>query len=91
MYQSSGSVAVTRALTAADLGRAIRKARQGRRMRQDELAERLDVSRMTISRLERGEAVSVETAMQALSECGTEVIVVPKFARVDVHPDARGS
>lgn len=73
-----------RAFTAADLGQAIRRARASRDLRQDELAERIGVTRMTISRLERGEAVSVETAMRALSECGSEVVVVPKFSRVQV-------
>lgn len=73
-----------RALTAADLGQAIRRARAGRGLRQDELAERIGVTRMTISRLERGESVSVETAMRALSECGSEVVVVPKFSQVRV-------
>lgn len=57
-------------------------------MRQDELADRIGVTRMTVSRLERGEAVSLDTALRALSECGHAVAVVPKFTRLAVL-DAR--
>ncbi len=39
---------------------------------------------MTISRLERGEPVSVDIALRALSECGIAVALVPKFSRVKV-------
>lgn len=39
---------------------------------------------MTISRLERGESVSVDIALRALSECGTALALVPKFSRVMV-------
>lgn len=53
-------------------------------MRQDELADRIGVTRMTVSRLERGEAVSLDTALRALSECGHAVAVVPKFTRLAV-------
>lgn len=72
-------------LNSVDLGQAIRRARTARHMQQADLAERLGVSRMTVSRLERGEPVNIETAMRALSECGQEVVVVPKFARVEVR------
>lgn len=40
---------------------------------------------MTVSRLERGGAVSMETAIRVLSECGFEAVVVPKFSRVTVE------
>jgi len=73
------------ALDSAEFGSAIRRARQGRSLLQADLAARLGVSRMTISRLERGEAVGLETALRALSECGYAVVVAPKFSRVDVH------
>lgn len=53
-------------------------------MRQDELADRIGVTRMTIPRLERGESVSVDTALRALSECGYAVAVAPKFSRLTV-------
>ncbi len=71
-----------------ELGDRIRTLRQAKDLRQEELADRIGVSRMTISRLERGEAVSVDTALRALSECGYAIAVAPKFTRVQVA-DAR--
>jgi HTH-type transcriptional regulator / antitoxin HipB len=68
----------------AELGERIRRARQEKGLRQDELADRLGVTRMTISRLERGEPVSVDTALRALSECGYAIAVAPKFTRLGV-------
>jgi DNA-binding XRE family transcriptional regulator len=52
--------------------------------RQDELAELIEVSRMTISRMERGLDVSMRTVVDALSECGYSVLVAPKFAKIEV-------
>lgn len=71
-------------LAPRELGQAIRQVRLRRGLQQEELAEMLGVSRMTISRMERGAPVSMETAMRALSECGYGVAVVPKFSRVEV-------
>lgn len=65
-----------------ELGQHIRRARQDRGFNQDELADRIGVTRMTISRLERGESVSVDIALRALSECGIALALVPKFSRV---------
>ncbi|WP_243841430.1 helix-turn-helix transcriptional regulator [Mycobacterium sp. DL592] len=67
-----------------DLGEHVRRARQARGFLQDELASRIGVTRMTISRLERGESVSVDIALRALSECGIALALVPKFSRVTV-------
>lgn len=68
-----------------DLAEAVRGARSSRGFDQGELAERLGVGRMTVSRLERGDpGVSVATAVRALSECGYSIVVVPKFSRVEV-------
>lgn len=66
------------------LGGVIRDARRSRGLQQVDLAERLGVSRRTVSRMERGEAVSIETALRALAECGVALAAVPKFARVEV-------
>lgn len=52
---------------------------------QQELADRLGVGRMTLSRLERGDSVAIETAMRALSECGYAIAVAPKFSRLVVR------
>ncbi|BBZ50265.1 helix-turn-helix transcriptional regulator [Mycobacterium heidelbergense] len=68
----------------AELGEYVRRARQDKGFHQDELADRIGVTRMTISRLERGESVSVDTALRALSECGIALALVPKFSRVAV-------
>lgn len=74
-----------RAVTSLEFGQAVRRAREHRGLHQADLAERLGVTRMTVSRLERGGAVSMETAIRALSECGYEVVVVPKFSRVTIE------
>jgi transcriptional regulator with XRE-family HTH domain len=68
----------------AELGEQIRRARLEKGIQQDELADRLGVTRMTVSRLERGQSVSVDTALRALSECGYAIAVAPKFTRVTV-------
>ena len=68
----------------AELGEQIRRARLAKGFQQDELADRLGVTRMTVSRLERGQAVSVDTALRALSECGYAIAVAPKFTRLAV-------
>ncbi len=68
----------------AELGERIRRARHEKGLRQEELGDRLGVTRMTISRLERGEPVSVDTALRALSECGYAIAVAPKFTRLAV-------
>ncbi|WP_256251305.1 hypothetical protein [Mycobacterium malmoense] len=49
---------------------------------------RIGVTRMTISRLKRGESVSVDTALRALSECGIALALAPKFSRVTVRDGA---
>lgn len=73
------------AYDARELGRAVRKARRASGITQRDLADRLGVARMTVSRLENGEAVSIETALRALSECGYAVAVAPKFAKLVVQ------
>lgn len=72
----------------AEFGERIRTLRRNKGLRQDELADRIGVTRMTISRLERGESVSVDTAVRALSECGYAIAVVPKFVRLAVLDDS---
>lgn len=68
----------------AELGERIRSLRREKGLHQGELAERLGVTRMTVSRLERGESVSVDTALRALSECGYAIAVAPKFTHLAV-------
>lgn len=68
----------------AEFGARIRTLRRAKGLRQEELADRIGVTGMTISRLERGESVSVDTASLALSECSYAITVAPKFTRVAV-------
>lgn len=68
----------------AELGAHVRRARQAKGLRQDEVADRIGVTRMTVSRLERGEPVSIDTALRVLSECGYAIAVAPKFSRLTV-------
>jgi DNA-binding XRE family transcriptional regulator len=71
-----------RARTSAELGRLVREVRRERGLQQAELAELVQVSRMTISRLERGGDVAVGTVLRALSECGYALAVAPKFVKL---------
>jgi len=71
-----------------EFGGAARRVRRQARFTQSELAERIGVTRMTISRLERGESVSIDTALKALSECGYAVALAPKFSRLVVQDTA---
>ena len=57
------------------LGDAIRGARNRLALSQEALASRIGVGRMTVSRLERGEEVSMATALDALRVCGMTVTV----------------
>jgi transcriptional regulator with XRE-family HTH domain len=79
------------AYDAAELGAAVAQVRKQRGLTQANLAQRVGVGRMTIVRLERGEAVSSETMIAALSECGQALAIVPKFSRVRIEePDGQG-
>ena len=57
----------------AELGSLVRHARRSRHLSQADLAARLDVTRMTVSRMERGGDVAISTALAALGECGLEI------------------
>jgi transcriptional regulator with XRE-family HTH domain len=68
----------------------VSRARKQSSLTQAALAERLGVTRTTVTRLEKGESVSIETVLSALSECGYAVAVVPKFSRVRIEPSNHG-
>lgn len=71
---------------AEDLGLILREARASAGLTQSGLAERLDVSRRTVARLEAGdEGVSVETAIGALRACGVVLAAIPRGATVEVR------
>jgi len=73
-----------RAVDAASLGRSISDARKEAGMTQQQLAERLGVTRGTIVRLEHGEPVSTVVAMKAIRAVGRDVALVPRFAKLQV-------
>ncbi|GAC1383172.1 MAG: hypothetical protein NVSMB43_23990 [Pseudarthrobacter sp.] len=75
-----------RAVDAPSLGRSISDARKEAGLTQQDLAEQLKVTRGTIVRLERGEAVSLVVAMRAIRVLGREVALVPRFAKLQVRP-----
>lgn len=75
-----------RAVDAPSLGSAISDARKEAGLTQQELAERLKVTRGTIVRLERGEAVSLVVAMQAIRILGRDVALIPRFSKLQVRP-----
>lgn len=74
-----------RAVDADSLGRAISDARREAGMTQQELADRLNVHRRTIVRLEGGEAVSMVVAMHAIRILGRDVALVPRFSKLQVR------
>lgn len=73
-----------RARSRRDLGSAMRSARKREGVTQIELAERLNISRSTVQRLEHGDDVSVEAVLSSIAELGLEAIIVPKGAHVIV-------
>lgn len=73
-----------RARSLAALGAAVKGAREAKGLTQEELASRTASSRPTISRLERGHAVSTDTLMAALTASGYELAAVPRGSRVRI-------
>ena len=73
-----------RARTGRALADAVRGARGSRGLTQTELAEAIGSSRPTVSRIERGVPVAVDTVMAALAECGYEIVVVPRGSVITV-------
>lgn len=54
----------------ADLGRRLERIRLGRNIKQTRLAEEAGVSRRTITRLENGEGVSLDTLIRVMRALG---------------------
>ncbi|MEV8027475.1 helix-turn-helix domain-containing protein [Cellulosimicrobium funkei] len=80
-----------RARTPSALGAAIRRLREVASLSQDDLALRASTSRPTVSRLERGSAVSSSTLLDVATACGYEIVVVPRGARIVVEARPSGS
>lgn len=75
-----------RAVDAPTLGQALSDARKEAGLTQQDLAEQLKVTRGTVVRLERGEAVSLVIAMRAIRILGRDVALVPRFSKLHVRP-----
>lgn len=66
------------------LGNALAQSRKDAGLDQQAMAEVISSSRPTISRIERGEAASSQTVLDAVAQAGYEVILVPRGSRVTV-------
>lgn len=68
----------------AELGRAVADLRKAQGMKQEDLADWLDVDRTTIVRLESGAVGALHRLAEALSVLGADLVVVPRTAQVTV-------
>lgn len=73
-----------RSRTLEALGAALADMRDVRGLTQTDLAEKINTSRPTISRIERGEAASDATILNAMAAMGYELIAVPRGRTVHV-------
>ncbi len=74
----------TNAWSSEDVGRHIAQLRKAKGLRQAEFAERLGVSRTTLSALENGKSVSFQLAVKAVSFLGSRFVIAPKSAQIRV-------
>lgn len=74
-----------RARTRHAIGSAVQDIRRASDVNQTLLARKIGSSRPTISRMERGEAVSVDTVLDALAALGYEIVVVPRGRMIRVE------
>ncbi|WP_447925560.1 helix-turn-helix domain-containing protein [Georgenia muralis] len=82
---TSASVLWYRSRTPEALGVAVAGMRETRGLTQSDLARKAGTSRPTISRLERGKAISDETVLNIVASMGYELIVVPRGYMVRVE------
>lgn len=71
--------------TIQGFGDAVRTMREVQQLNQDELALKINSSRPTISRFERGADISLSTAFEAIAALGYDLIAVPKGSEVTIH------
>lgn len=93
MVEASNESEVTRrrfyrARSADALATAVQSVRTANGRTQTELATAIGSSRPTISRMERGLPTATDTLVDALTECGYELVVVPRGSLVTVVPPA---
>lgn len=70
MAQNTGPFEATPEEIEAELGRRLEKLRLGRNINQTQLAEEAGVSRRTITRLENGGGVSLDTLIRVMTALG---------------------
>lgn len=75
-----------RTLGVPEVGRSLQTIRRDRGTTQQAFAPLVHSSSSTISRLERGEDVSLRVALDAAIELGYEFILVPKGSAITVTP-----
>ena len=68
-----------------DIGAHIAHLRINEGLTQADFAERIGVSRPTISSLENGGAVSARLMVKAINSLGSRLVIVPKSAAVTVR------
>jgi hypothetical protein len=76
---------------ASGLAHALIEARKLAGLSQDELAERLDVNRLTVSRLESRPNTIVSRVVRAFSVLGYDLVAVPRGATVTVDAAPRSA
>lgn len=74
-----------RARSLVSLGAALAQQRKDAGLDQQQMSAAINSSRPTISRMERGEAVSSKTVWDAVACGGYELIIVPRGAHVTVE------
>ena len=75
-----------RARSATALADAVQSIRTASGKTQSDLARAIRSSRPTISRMERGLPTASDTLVDALTECGYEIVIVPRGSLVTVVP-----
>jgi transcriptional regulator with XRE-family HTH domain len=73
----------------ADLGRRIEALRLGRNIQQSELAREAGVSRRTITRLESGQSVSLDTLLRVMRALGLSNRLATLLPEPSVQPIER--
>ena len=74
-----------RGRTSTGLGAAVRELREAAGETQAEFAAAIGSSRATVSRLERGEAVTSDVLLHALARLHFELAVIPRGSRLRVE------
>lgn len=77
-----------RARSTSALAEAVRSVRSSTGKTQSDVARAIHSSRPTISRMERGLPTSTDTLVDVLTECGYEIVVVPRGSVVTVEAPA---